>query len=186
MSTSSSTEQQQEVQTEFVKSSINPPPFTTTTTTTTVVTTSSNNNIKGPPAYKIFLKGLFVIFIIGIVFYVIFSRLQNIKKNKDLLSKTDIKTFISKTGIIKVALGFFISTQVLIFINELINSFVSPIIAFILDKRKNIKELRLKIFGIQFEYGNLIVALIRLMFVLLLVYLLYFFITVNGYEIYSN
>lgn len=135
----------------------------------------------------VLLKGLITVLLIAGVFVGVFFLLQSrIQKNKDTLQKTNLHSFLVKTGIIKVALGFFISTQVLIFINEIINVVVAPFIAYILDHKKSIKELRAKVFGITFEFGNLVIAFIRLMFVLLFVYIIYFLITINGFDIYAS
>lgn len=135
----------------------------------------------------IFLKGILTIVFVILFFVVIFYYLQKkIDENKQNLDKGSLRTFLMKTGIIKVAIGFFISTQVLIFINEIINAFVAPIIARLLDSKASIKELRLKLGGVTFEFGNLVVAIIRLMCVLFLVYCIYFFITINGFDIYAS
>ena len=134
----------------------------------------------------ILLKGLFTVFFTAAFFIGIFLFLQDrIQTNKNVLQKTTLRTFFLKTGIIKVALGFFISSQVLIFINEIINVTIAPLIAYILDQKKTIKELRAKVFGITFEFGNLLIATIRLFFVLLFVYIVYFIITVYGFDIYT-
>ena len=134
----------------------------------------------------VIFKGFLSIAIVASVFIGIFYLLQKkIENNKESLQKGSLRTFLVKTGIIKVALGFFISTQVLIFINEIINATIAPLIAHLINRKQTIKELRAQVFGITFEFGNLIVAFIRLMFVLLLVYFIYFLITINGFDIYA-
>lgn len=161
--------------TEFIKSTIDDASF------------AEASKLAAKQNRMVLFKGLITIFMIAGVFIGIFLLLQNrIQKNKDVLTKTNLHTFLVKTGIVKVALGFFISTQVLIFINEIINVTVAPLIAYLLDHKKSIKELRAKVFGITFEFGNLLIASIRLMFVLLFVYIIYFLITVNGFDIYAS
>lgn len=134
----------------------------------------------------IFLKGILTIFLVILFFVATFYLLQKKIEENAKTSKGSLRTFFIKTGILKVAIGFFISTQVLIFINEIINAFISPLIARLLDRNKTMKELRLNVGGINFEFGNLVVAIIRLMCVLFLVYLMYFLITINGFDIYAT
>jgi large-conductance mechanosensitive channel len=161
--------------TEFIKSTIDDASF------------EEASKLAAKQNRMVLFKGLLTIILTAGVFIGIFLLLQyRIQKNKDVLKKTNLRTFFVKTGIIKVALGFFISTQVLLFINEIINVTAGPLIAYILGRKTSIKDLRASVFGVTFQFGNLVIASIRLMFVLLFVYLIYFLITVNGFDIYAS
>lgn len=90
------------------------------------------------------------------------------------MTSTAIHDFLTKTNVTGIVIGFMVSSQAISFTNEFLASFVSPIISYMFDKTNApIEDKTIRVFDIEFKLARFIVALIRLMVVLCIVYAIY-------------
>ncbi len=79
--------------------------------------------------------------------------------------------FLLKSGAVKIAIGFMISSQAMAFVNELIASLVTPLVNHLLDKGDKVTNgLKVKAHGIEFDFGRVIVAFVRILVHIVIVF----------------
>jgi large-conductance mechanosensitive channel len=81
--------------------------------------------------------------------------------------------FISKSNLFATAIGFLASTQVISLVNALFDHLVAPIINYILIKHNHpkLKEYTIKLDHVDIEMGAFLLALIKFLSILSLIYL---------------
>jgi large-conductance mechanosensitive channel len=82
--------------------------------------------------------------------------------------------FLVNTNVAGIVIGFMVSSQAIAFTNEFLASFVSPVISYMFDKTNSpIEDKTVRVFDIEFKLARFIVAFIRLIVVLCLVYMVF-------------
>ena len=91
--------------------------------------------------------------------------------------------FISKSNMYSTAIGFLISTQIIVIVNTFFDNLIAPLINYILVKHNHngLKECIIKIDEIDIEIGIFLLSIIKFLCILLLIYLFitYFQIQIN-------
>lgn len=85
-----------------------------------------------------------------------------------------LRDFLLKTNVTGIVVGFMVSSQAIAFTNEFLASFVSPVISYMFDNSNSaVEDKTVRVFDIEFKLARFIVALIRLVVVLCLVYVIF-------------
>ena len=102
---------------------------------------------------------------------------SSIGKVIDTVSKESkhIGKFFVDRGVIQLAIGMIIATQITTLCPIVIDSIVSPVINTILnkDQNKKLQDYTITLFGIKFKIGSLIIGLINFFVVVLFVFYLW-------------
>lgn len=116
---------------------------------------------------------------LGIVGFVIYKLTQAAHVSRSNNRNIDLNEFFAKSGIIQMALGFMMSSQTSLFVNDFVNGIVSPIVSKALggDSGDDIKDLRVEILGVEFQFANMVVAVLRFTVTIVIVYALFIFLS---------
>lgn len=140
-------------------------------------------SVLGSGTVTLLIAGGVIAALFYLVWYIGQHRIRGNHDSKD--TNVDLGNFLTKSGAFKIALGFMISSQATMFVNEFINSTISPLIAHALGGgNERVRDMRIDIGGIQFEFANLIVAIIRFAVAVLVVYTIFVIMTLNGVSLY--
>jgi large-conductance mechanosensitive channel len=81
--------------------------------------------------------------------------------------------FLIKNNVVSMGLAFIISTQVTSVFNNFMTSIISPIFARLVgSSEKNIEDVKLHIFGIEFLIGQFLFGLLHFYIILLILFYL--------------
>lgn len=85
---------------------------------------------------------------------------------------SDFTKFIISTNIIQIGFGFIIASNSNKIATDFVETFISPIINFILggSNESNLKDYIITIFGINFQIGSFIVSLLKFIIMIFLLY----------------
>jgi large-conductance mechanosensitive channel len=85
---------------------------------------------------------------------------------------THISKFIIDRGIVQLAIGMIIATQVTTLCPIIIDSLIAPILSFLLNnpENKKLQDYTVTVLGVKFKIGNLIIGFINFIVVILFVF----------------
>jgi large-conductance mechanosensitive channel len=95
---------------------------------------------------------------------------------KNLLSNViyEFYDFLSSRNILELGLAFIISTNINRLSNDFIDNIVSPVIKRLTGSEEDkLKDVKLDIFGINFEIGNFIMSVLKFIIMMMILYYLF-------------
>ena len=80
--------------------------------------------------------------------------------------------FIKTQGVVGLAVGFILSTQISNLVNSLVNNLINPLLGIFLGAEGNLDKASITVGKAQFMWGNVVNTLINFLIIALILYFL--------------
>lgn len=87
----------------------------------------------------------------------------------------DFIHFLVDKKVITIGIGLILASQLSVFVSNITTSIINPVIHKFIqkDQTEKLEQMKVEIYGIQFELGKLISSIINFIFILFALYLIY-------------